>query len=293
MSTSGVSASGAQRWIVGAPETSTVDRAAPGGVSTEDLAQYCLMLGDDALVLGHRLAEWGAGVPELEEAPVLASVTANLLDQARELLRRAAEVEGRGRDEDRLAYFRPAAEFRNVRLVEIDCGPGQGGDFAATVARLLVFAAWRTEVFGRLAHSRDPVLAALAAGYRASLARCRDHAAQWVIRLADSNADSRRRMLAGLQRVWPLTGELFVPHPAEARLADAGCAVDPSRVRDDVSGFLAEVFSVARLDRPDPAEFGSFVRPGGRDGVHTGLMEFLLADLQYPAKSGQVPEQTT
>ncbi|MGP4015221.1 1,2-phenylacetyl-CoA epoxidase subunit PaaC [Saccharopolyspora sp. 5N708] len=280
------SAPDVQQWVLGAPSMSTVDRSIPGGVTTSDLSQYCLMLGDDALILSHRLSEWGVRAPELEEAAALGAIALDLLEQARILLHRAGEVEGEGRDEDSLAYFRTAVDFRNVRLVEIDCGPGQGGGFPATVARLLLFAAWRLAVFQRLARSRDAVLATLAARSLAVLTRHRDHAAQWVIRFGDGNADSARRMSAGFQRVWPLTGELFIPHPIEVRMADADCGVDPAEVRIEVSGVLDEVFSVARLQRPDATEFGAFVRPGGRDGVHTGGMEFLLADMQYLARSG-------
>ncbi|MFB9569997.1 1,2-phenylacetyl-CoA epoxidase subunit PaaC [Saccharopolyspora hordei] len=272
-----------QRWVLGAPTMSTVDRSVPGGVLLADLAQYCTMLGDDALVLAHRLSEWGVRALELEESAALGGIALDLLGQARILLHRAGEVEGAGRDEDRLAYFRPPEEFRNVRLVEIDCGPGPGGDFPTTMARLLLFAAWRYALFERLTQSRDAVLAAVAAGSLNRLARHRDHAAQWVIRFG---SESPRRMEAGIQRVWPLTAELFVPHPVEARMADLGCGVDPVQVRDDVSGVLDEVFSVARLQRPRPADFGGFRRPGGRDGVHTGGFEFLVADLQYLARAG-------
>ncbi|MEV0086616.1 1,2-phenylacetyl-CoA epoxidase subunit PaaC [Saccharopolyspora sp. NPDC050642] len=279
------SASDVQQWVLGAPSMSTVDRSVPDGVSALDLAQYCLMLGDDALVLSHRLSEWGVRAPELEEAAALGAIALDLLGEARILLHRAGEVEGAGRGEDSLAYFRTAAEFRNVRLVEIDCGPGQDGGFSATVARLLLYTAWRVAVFERLMRSRDAVLATLAARSLAGLRRHRDHAAQWVIRLGDANAASARRMTGGFQRVWPMTGELFTPHPVEARLADAGCAVDPAVVRGEVSEVLDEVLSVARLERPDPTEFGGFVRPGGRDGEHTGGMEFLLADMQYLARS--------
>jgi ring-1,2-phenylacetyl-CoA epoxidase subunit PaaC len=232
------SASDVQQWVLGAPSMSTVDRTVPEGVVTSDLAQYCLMLGDDALILAHRLSEWGVRALELEEAAALSEIALDFLAQARILLQRAGEVEGEGRDEDRLAYFRAAEDFRNVRLVEIDCGPGPGGDFPATVARLLLFTAWRLAMFEQLARSRDAVLATLAARSLARLTRHRDHAAQWVIRFGDANADSARRMSAGLQRVWPLTGELFVPHPVEVRLADAGCGVDPEHLRSEVSGVL-------------------------------------------------------
>ena len=277
---------GNSHWVLGAP-VSTVDRAVPEGVSTADLTSYCLMLGDDALVLSSRLSEWGARVAELEEDAALSRIALDLLGQARTLLTRAGEVEGAGRDEDRLAYFRDAPEFRNVRLAEIACGPGQTGDFAATIARLLVFSTWRLALYERLVATRDPVLSDHAARSVGELTAHRDHALQWTIRLGDGDASAREAMVAGLERIWPLTAELFHPHPVERVLAEAGCAVDPSTVRDRVSTTLDEVLSVARLESPDPAAFDAFTGPGGRDGVHTGAMEFLLAEMQYLARSAR------
>jgi ring-1,2-phenylacetyl-CoA epoxidase subunit PaaC len=260
---------------------STVDRTVPVDVPAMDLSAYCMMLGDDALILAHRLSEWGSRIPELEEDAALGAITLDLLVQARSLLMRAGELEGAGRDENRLAYFRTAREFRNVRLVEIDCGPGEGGDFAATVARLLLFATWRHALFRRLAGTRDPVLSAIAAESLDDLARHRDHAAQWVIRLGDGTQESRRRMVDGLRLVWPLAPELFTAHPIEQRLAACDAAVDPSVVRTEVLTTLDEVLSVARLDLPDLTARRSSPDGSGRNGAHTGSFEFVLAEMQY------------
>lgn len=264
-----------------APGQSTVDRSVPANVPAMDLAVYCMMLGDDALILAHRLSEWGSRIPELEEDAAIGAITLDLLAQARSLLSRAGELEDAGRDENRLAYFRTSREFRNVRLVEIDCGPGQGGDFAATMARLLLFATWRHALFRRLAGSRDPVLSAIATESLDDLARHRDHAAQWVIRLGDGTPESRRRMVDGLRLVWPMAAELFTAHPVERRLAEAGAAVDPSAVRTDVLTQLDEVLSVARLELPDMAALESVPAGGGRNGAHTGPFEFVLAEMQH------------
>ncbi len=262
------------------------DRSVPPGVDSADLALYCLMLGDDALILSYRVSEWTVRAPELEEDVALAHIELDLMAQARMLLRRAGEVEGRGRDEDRLAFFRDDREFRNVRLVEIDCGPGSGGDFAASIARLLVLSSWRLALFERLTHSADPVLAAIAAGSLPALTQHRDHAGQWVLRLGDGDEESRRRMRAGFARVWPFIGELFTPHPVELRLATSGVAVDPSTVREDVEIALDEVLSVARLDRPTPQAWEAHSGPAGRDADHTEIMGFLLAEMQSVARSG-------
>jgi ring-1,2-phenylacetyl-CoA epoxidase subunit PaaC len=261
---------------------SGVDRAVPD-VSTEDLAAYCLMLGDDALVLSQRMAEWCSRAPELEEDVALANIALDLLGQARLLLTRAGEVEGAGRDEDALAYLRDEHEFRNVHLVEVDCGPGPGGDFATTIARLLVFSTWRLAVFGRLTASKDPVLAAIAEKGVKELAYHRDHAAQWTLRLAGGTEYSRERMVAGLERVWPLVDELFTTHEVERRLP--GVAVDPSGVRAEVDDVLDQVLTAAGLDRPATEPMSTVAGKAGRDGVHTEAMGYLLAEMQHLARS--------
>jgi len=262
---------------------SGVDRAVPSSVSEEDLFAYCLMLADDALILSQRLTEWCSRAPELEEDVALANIALDLLGQARLLLTRAGEVEGAGRDEDALAYLRDEHEFRNVRLVEIDCGPGPGGDFATTIARLLVFSTWRLAVFQPLSESADPVLAAIAAKGVKELAYHRDHAAQWTLRLAGGTEYSRSRMIAGLERVWPLVAELFTPHAVERRLS--GVAVDPSTVRSEVDGVLDQVFTAAALETPAVAPMSPVAGRAGRDGVHTEAMGYLLAEMQHLHRS--------
>jgi ring-1,2-phenylacetyl-CoA epoxidase subunit PaaC len=262
---------------------SGVDRALPSHVDSADLVGYCLMLADDALVLSQRLTEWCSRAPELEEDVALANIALDLLGQARLLLARAGEVEGAGRDEDALAYLRDEHEFRNVRLVEVDCGPGPGGDFATTIARLLVFSAWRLAVFEQLASSVDPVLAAIAAKGVKELAYHRDHAAQWTLRLAGGTEYSRERMVAGLAKVWPLVPELFATHEVEERLP--GVAADPATVRSEVDEVLDRVFAAAGLERPDVPAMALVAGRGGRDGVHTEELGYLLAELQHLARS--------
>jgi ring-1,2-phenylacetyl-CoA epoxidase subunit PaaC len=264
---------------------SEVDRSVPSGVDPPDLTAYCLMLGDDALLLSQRLSEWCSRAPELEEDVALANIALDLLGQARMLLSRAGEVEGAGRDEDALAYLRDEPEFRNVRLVELDCGPGPGGDFAATIARLLVFSTWRLALLDRLTASRDPVLAAVAAKGIKELAYHRDHAAQWTLRLAGGTDYSRDRMIAGLAMVWPLVEELFAPHEIELRLAGAGVAVDPASLRSDVDSVLDQVLTAATLPRPEVPSMAPVAGRTGRDGVHTEAMGYLLAEMQHLARS--------
>jgi ring-1,2-phenylacetyl-CoA epoxidase subunit PaaC len=262
---------------------SGVDRVVPS-VDWTDLFAYCLMLADDALILSQRLSEWCSRAPELEEDVALANIALDVLGQARMLLTRAGEVEAAGRDEDMLAYLRDESEFRNVRLVEIDCGPGPGGDFATTIARLLLFSTWRLSLLDKLTASIDPVLAAIAAKGIKELAYHRDHAVQWTLRLAGGTELSRTRMIAALAKVWPLYDELFTPHPVEQRLP--GVAVNPATLRSEVDAVLEQVLTAAAtLPRPDVPPMSTVAGHTGRDGVHTEAMGYLLAEMQHLARS--------
>jgi ring-1,2-phenylacetyl-CoA epoxidase subunit PaaC len=265
---------------------SEVDRAVPDGVDPADLAAYCLMLGDDALVMAERLSAWCSWAPELEEDVALANIALDLLGQARLLYARAVEVDPSVRPanapahvppEDALAYFRDELDFRNVRLAEIDTGPGPAGDFAMTIARLLVFASWRLALFTRLADAVDPVLAAIAAKGVKELAYHRDHAAQWTVRLGDGTPLSTERMRAGLAAIWPLVPELCAPHRTDL--------VDAADVRTELDDVLDRVFAAAGLARPDVPAMAGVSGRTGRDGVHTTALGYLLAELQHIARS--------
>jgi ring-1,2-phenylacetyl-CoA epoxidase subunit PaaC len=265
-------------WAFGtgfADPLSGVDTSVPGGVSGPDLAAYCLMLGDDALVMSHRLQEWCTRCPELEDEVAVANIGLDLLGQARLLLTRAGTAAGSGATEDDLAYGRDEREFRNVRLAELT-----GGHFGHLAARLLVFATWRLALFGRLVDSPDPVLAAIAAKAVKELAYHRDYAAGWVVRLGDGTDLSHRRMADGLADTWRYTAELFTPHPVELAVG-----VDPSTLRAEFDDVLAQVLTAATLDTPDVRQVAAVGGRAGRDGVHTERMGLLLAELQSVARA--------
>ena len=210
-----------------------VDTTVPDGVDPADLATYCLMLADDALVASHRLSEWCSRAPDLEEDIALANVALDLLGQARLLLARAAAADpsvvpalpdgSPVPPEDALAFFREAGEFRNVRLTEV-----ANGDFAHTIARLLVFSCARLALLERLTTSRDTVLAAVAAKGVKELTYHRDYAGRWFLTLAQGTDESRAGWSAGLDELWPLYAELFATHPVERAVAEAGVGVDPA-----------------------------------------------------------------
>ncbi len=284
-----------ERWAYGTGFTDPlagVDTSVPAGIDGADLAAYCLMLGDDALIMSHRLQQWLARAPELEEETALANIALDLLGQARLMLTRAGAADGTGRSEDDYAYGRDEREFRNVRLAEVT-----DADFAGLIARLLVFSTWRLAVLTRLARSADPVLAAVAAQGVKELTYHRDYSAQWLIMLGDGTEFSRQRAVAALAAVAPLVPELFDPTAVESRLAAAGVAVDPAGLRDEFTGVLAQVLGEARLDWPAAAGLAGAVgsgglspgagavRQAGRDGVHTEDMGYLLAELQSVARA--------
>jgi ring-1,2-phenylacetyl-CoA epoxidase subunit PaaC len=293
---------GDQRWAFGtgfADPLAGVDQAVPGGAAPADLAAYCLMLGDDALIMSHRLQQWLARAPELEEETALANIALDLLGQAQLLLSRAGQADGTGRSEDDFAFRRPEREFRNVWLAEVT-----DADFGGLIARLLVFSTWRLALLERLRASRDPVLAAVAAKGVKEITYHRDYAAQWLLRLAGGTEYSRARLLAGLAAVTPLISDLFTPTDTELALSAAGLAPDPASLREAVTTVLSGVLGTAEVTSPlmaaasepaarQPVARQPVARPPvaggaagrGRDGVHTPAMTELLAELQSVARA--------
>lgn len=237
---------------------------------------YALRLGDDALILAQRTGEWIAFAPELEEDLALGNLALDLLGQARSLLTYAGQADGTDRTEDDLAYFRDERDFVNCQLVEL-----ANDDFAVTMARLLVFAAYQYELHSRLISSSDETLAAIAAKARKEVAYHRDHAAVWVVRLGDGTDESHRRMQAGLETIWPYVAELFESDDLVRALAADGIAVDPAELAEPTLGFVRRVIAESTLTEPTPHARHT----GGRRGIHTERMGHLLAEMQHLARS--------
>ncbi|GAA2482300.1 1,2-phenylacetyl-CoA epoxidase subunit PaaC [Winogradskya humida] len=261
------------RWAYGtgfADPLAGVDTAVPAGADRAALADYCLMLGDDALIMSHRLQQWVTRAPEIEDELAIANIALDLLGQARLLLSRAAVVEDAGRDEDSLAYLREQAGFRNVRLVE-----RTDDDFAHLVARLVVFSSWRLAIFDQLTKSADPVLAAIAEKGTKELTYHREYAAQWVVRLGDGTDISHIRMQDAAEAV--SAADLFAPHETELSMAAAGFGVDPASTRTEVERVWAQVLDAAKLQAAP-------WRGGEPRGAHTPAMADILAELQGVAR---------
>ncbi|MBI1758025.1 MAG: phenylacetate-CoA oxygenase subunit PaaC [Actinobacteria bacterium] len=243
------------------------------------VATYTLRLGDDALVAAQRLAGWISRAPELEEDLALANIALDLLGQARSLLTYAGSFDGRS--EDDLAYLRDEREFCNVQFVELP-----NGDFGMTIARMLFFSAYQYLLYDRLSGSADPTLAAVAARAVKEVAYHRDHAVQWTLRLGDGTDESHVRMQAALEACWPYTAELFESDALTREVAAAGVGVDPGTFSPQWASFVDGILKEATLTVPVlPARV-----TGGRRGIHTEHMGYLLAEMQYLRRS--YPEDT-
>ena len=258
------------------PPASTGAAATVSPTPAAEVAAYALRLADDALILAQRMGEWIAAAPQLEEDVALANIGLDLLGQARSLLTYAGAAEGRGRDEDALAYLRDEREFTNLALCEID-----NGDFAVTMARMLVFSAYQCELYARLAASTDETLAAIAAKAVKEVEYHRDHATQSVLRLGDGTEESHRRMQAGLETIWPYVEETFESDELFTSIAERGLGVDPAELRGPVLSYVDRVLRQATLNRPET----STNHTGGRRGIHTEAMGYLLAEMQHLARS--------
>jgi len=240
------------------------------------LFEYLLRLADDRLVLGHRLSEWCGHGPILEEDIALANIALDLVGQASMLLKLAGEVEGKGRNEDTLAYFRDAVAFRNVQLVELP-----NGDFAATIVRQFLFDAWDVLVLERLSSAPNESLAGIAAKALKEAKYHLRHSAEWVRMLGDGTAESHARAQRALDEMWPYAGELFLMDDTDRAAIATGNGVDVEALRARWQQTVDQVFGEATLTIPRNA----FAPRGGRIGRHTEHLGRMLADMQSLARA--------
>jgi len=236
-------------------------------VASADVAEYALWLGDDSLVLSQRLGAWIARAPELEEDVALGNIALDLIGHARSLLHYAGSASGK--TEDDLAYWRDEPEWRSLQIVE-----QPNGDFAHTIARQFIVSHFLFELYTRLRDSTDATLAAVADKAAKEVDYHRDHAVQWVLRLALGTDESRRRMLVAFSDMWPYVDEMFRDEPLLDRLE--GVAVRPSSLRAVFDGAIAPVFTEADIEEPR----GFVASGGGRRGVHSEHLGMLLAEMQ-------------
>jgi ring-1,2-phenylacetyl-CoA epoxidase subunit PaaC len=238
--------------------------------------QYLLRIGDTALILAQRLGEWCGHAPVLEEDIALANMALDLIGQSRMLLTRAGELEGRGHDEDQLAFLRDERDYRNPTLVELP-----RGDFAFTVLRNLFVSTWARLLWERAATSTDAEFAAIAGKAVKEARYHQQHAADWVVRLADGTDESRRRIDAALAALWRFTPELFESDAVDAHASATGLGPGMAELHAPWRAEISDVFQAAGLALPPDSAF----RSTGRHGVHSEHLGFLLAEMQHLQRS--------
>jgi ring-1,2-phenylacetyl-CoA epoxidase subunit PaaC len=256
-----------------APSVVPAPREAPNA-----LFELLLRLGDDRLVLGHRVSEWCGHGPILEEDIALANVALDLLGQASMFLRLAGQVEGKGRDEDALAYFREAVEFRNCQLVELP-----KGDFGFTIARQFLFDSYSVVLLDALTKSVNKDIAAIAAKALKEVKYHVRHSGEWVLKLGDGTPESHRRIQKSFDDLWRFTSELFTADDIDRAMHAEGVAPDMAALRANWEAIVREVVDRATLTLPHDAPRSSM--RGGRQGSHTEALGHMLAEMQIVARS--------
>jgi ring-1,2-phenylacetyl-CoA epoxidase subunit PaaC len=241
-------------------------------VSENPRFEYLLRLADNALVSGQRLGEWVTKAPELEEEMALANFALDYVGQARMLFSYAAEVEGKGRDEDQLAFLRDQIDFRNILLVE-----QPNGDFGQTIARQFLFLSAYQFLLDALTRSSDQRLAEIAARAVKEVRYQLRHTRQWLIRLGDGTDESQRRMQAGIDGLWRYTGEMFAGDEIDAWAVQEGVGPDPASLHAAWLEYVQAALAEANLTMPAD----EWMDGGGKRGRHSEHLGYLLAEMQY------------
>jgi ring-1,2-phenylacetyl-CoA epoxidase subunit PaaC len=232
--------------------------------------EYLVRLGDDRLVLGHRLSEWCGHGPILEEDIALANIALDLIGQANLLLEQAGKAEGKGRDQDALAYFREATDYRNILMVELP-----KGDFGLTIARQFFFSVFNYLQMEALSKSSDAAISGIAAKAMKEARYHVRHSADWMVKLGDGTAESHARMQEAVDELWRFTGEMFLGDAADEAMLDPATLERPWRAQVD------EVMKRATLAVPET----KYMQRGGREGKHTEHLGHMLTEMQIVARS--------
>jgi ring-1,2-phenylacetyl-CoA epoxidase subunit PaaC len=240
-------------------------------MTPKDKLEYLLRLGDDRLVLGHRLSEWCGHAPILEEDIALANIALDLVGEANLLLTLAASAEGAGRDADALAYLRDAIDYRNALLVELP-----NGDFAVTIARQFFFSVYAMLQSAALKSSSDKDLAGIAGKMHKESRYHVRHSGDWMLKLGDGTEDSHTRLQTAVNDLWRYTGELFQSDDVEQRAASTKCGVDCATLESEWRHQVDEVLGRAGITVPEV----SWMQRGGRTGRHTEHLGRMLAEMQ-------------
>jgi ring-1,2-phenylacetyl-CoA epoxidase subunit PaaC len=239
---------------------------------TDPLFEYLLRLGDNDLILGHRLSEWCGHGPVLEEDIALSNIALDLIGQATMWLAQAGAVEGAERSADDLAYKRDVLDWCNTMLVE-----QPNGDFAVTIARQFFFDCHHHALLEALIAAGDPDVAAIATKALKEVVYHRRHSGEWLIRLGDGTEESHARAQTAVDQLWGYTHELFEADAVDHAIVSRGIGVDPSRLKSAWDAMVIPVLGEATLSRPDDA----WSVRGGRRDIHSEHLGYILAEMQF------------
>ena len=248
----------------------------PMMTSNQTLFSYVLRLADDHLILSQRLGEWCGEAPTLEEDLALANIALDLIGQARALYAYAGQVEGKGRDEDQLAFMRYERDYQNLLITE-----QPNGDFAHTIVRQFFISAYMDPFWRKMESSKDDMLAAIAAKASKEVTYHLRHTSEWVIRLGDGTRESHERMFEALDDLMMFTGELFEMDAVAQEMLQSGVGVDASDLKAEWQQTVQTILQEATLELPKAGH----MQTGGRTGRHSEHLGHILSELQYMQRS--------
>lgn len=245
-------------------------------MTQNQLFQYTLQLADNALILGQRLSEWCGHGPAVEEDIALTNTALDLLGQATNLFKYAAEVEGMGRNEDQLAFLREATEYSNLLLLELP-----NGDYAKTIARQFFFSTWYYLYLRELAKSHNEFLKGFAEKSIKEVKYHWQHSSDWVKRMGDGTEESHKKIQNAIDEIWDYTGEMFLMSDVEQIALQENIGVDNTALKSEWRTIVESVLDEATLLCPEEG----WTHKGGKQGKHTEHIGFILAEMQYLPKT--------
>ena len=239
------------------------------------LIAYCLHLADNAFIQGHRLSEWCGHGPALEVDMAIANIALDHIGAARSFYEYAAKLEGNGKTEDSYPYLRDVRAFKNILLVELP-----KGDFAETIARSFFFDAYQSLFYKALSESKEVQLAAIAAKSLKEVTYHLRFSSEWVIRMGDGTEESKERIQTALLKYWDYTGECFHASDIEKEMTAQGIAPDIAELKTAWEKIVSDCLQEATLSYPLHVE-GAWFQKGGKTGLHTEHLGFILSEVQY------------
>ena len=233
---------------------------------------YILHLADCSLVMGHRLSEWTGHGPMLEQDIAISNIALDHIGQARNFYQYAALLSGNGATEDTLAYFRQEREYKNLLMIELP-----NGDWAKTMGKIFFFSSFQYLLYQQLIGSNDKQLAAIAEKSLKEVTYHRRWSSEWVIRLGDGTIESHDKMQDALNELWSYTGEMFMASEFELKAMAKGLSADVPSLESNWKEYVLKIIGDATLDIP----VNAWMHAGGKNGLHTEHLGFLLAEMQH------------